>query len=145
MSGIGGLALGLCRKLPASNPLGQYQVRFAHKRIRWRRSRLIKATIAMRDKITPFELPLHALDLDAEGSPYTRDFDDRDSAHQLHKWRAVDAGLEAVKERLGRVPGEAAAALKRREVTRAAPYHPWRINECDALSAALTGDRKSVV
>ncbi|KAL8414265.1 hypothetical protein RB594_005480 [Gaeumannomyces avenae] len=139
MSATRGHALGLCRKLPALNPLGQYQVRFAHKRIRWRRSRLIKATIAMRDKIVPFELPLRALDLDAEGSPYTRNFDHRDTAHQHRKWRTVDADLETVMERLGRVPEEAAAAMERRKVTRAAPYHPWRINEHDALSAALTG------
>lgn len=139
MSATRGHALGFCRKLPALNPLGQYQVRFAHKRIRWRRSRLIKATIAMRDKIAPFELPLRALDLDAEGSPYTRNFDDRDTVHQHRKWRTVDADLEAVVERLGRVPEEAAAALERRKVIRAAPYHPWRINEHDALSVALTG------
>ncbi|CAK7241799.1 MAG: hypothetical protein STHCBS139747_003270 [Sporothrix thermara] len=93
----------------------------------------------MRPNERPYEFPTLVIDLDAEGNPDVRPYDEAvDGAVEADKWADAHASIDALAERLGNFESEIEASKARMLATAARPT-AWRVLDRDIWSAVLRG------
>ncbi|CAK7230603.1 hypothetical protein SCUCBS95973_007631 [Sporothrix curviconia] len=96
----------------------------------------------MRPNERPYEFPTLVIDLDSEGNPDVRPYDEAvDGEAETAKWADAHASIDALAERLGDFEVEVEEAKARMLATAAQPT-AWRVLDRDIWSAVLRGPQE---
>ncbi|KAI5928640.1 hypothetical protein F4810DRAFT_14776 [Camillea tinctor] len=125
---------GLVQKLQAKTPWDP-QVRYKHKLPPfWYNSK----AVPMRKRVLPpFQASTLLLDLDAEGSPYVRPYDEELDGVPMSAWRVKNYQMYPLKIRVAEFENLSRRYDRAFQATIAQKFNPWHISDHDILTATL--------